>query len=108
MLQLGVRDLRKRLDEGWTPLLLDVREPWEFDLARIEGSNNLPMGGIPGSVGAGELESREREIVVICHHGIRSRQVGYFLESVGYRHIVNLNGGVDAWAAQVDPTMASY
>lgn len=108
MRQLEVRDLRRRLDEGWTPLLLDVREPWEFGLARIEGSHNLPMAAIPDAVGTGELDSPEREIVVICHHGIRSRQAAYFLESVGFRHIVNLNGGVDAWAAQVDPAMASY
>ena len=69
------------------PLLLDVRQPWEFDVCKIENSVLIPMGRIPEHVG--ELD-KQRETVVICHHGIRSRQVGYYLEQAGFCNIINL------------------
>lgn len=87
------------------PLLLDVREPWEYQVCRIEGSELVPMRQIPGTI---QNLDPEREIVVICHHGIRSRQVGFFLERAGFNNVINLDGGVDAWAREVDPEMATY
>lgn len=87
------------------PLLLDVREPWEYDYCRIEGSELVPMGQI--STAHGELD-REREIVVICHHGIRSYRVAHFLEHVGFERVINLEGGIDAWAREVDPDIKLY
>lgn len=87
------------------PLLLDVREPWEHAICRIEGSEPLPMRRIPGALG--ELD-RERPTVVICHHGIRSQQVARFLEQQGFRRVINLRGGVAAWAADVDHEMPTY
>lgn len=87
------------------PLLLDVRELWEFDKARIEGSVLVPMRSVPDR--AAELDP-DRETVVICHHGIRSRMVGRYLESQGFSNIINLSGGVASWAADVDPQMATY
>jgi rhodanese-related sulfurtransferase len=87
------------------PLLLDVREPWEHVICRIEGSKPLPMRQVPGALG--KLE-RERPTVVICHHGIRSQQVARFLEQQGFRRVINLRGGVAAWAADVDPEMPTY
>jgi rhodanese-related sulfurtransferase len=87
------------------PLLLDVREPWEFDQARIEGATLIPMRSIPDRLQ--DLDP-DRETVVICHHGIRSRMVGRFLESQGFSNIINLSGGVAAWASDVDPTMPTY
>lgn len=108
MEQLSARDLHRRLAAGWLPLLLDVREPWELEIALIDGSHSVPMNAIPSSLGQGVLESREREIVVICHHGVRSQQVGRYLEHSGYSQVINLAGGVDAWATQVDPSMATY
>lgn len=89
------------------PLLLDVREPWEFAICQLPGSQLLPMGQIPAAVGNGELP-RDREIVVICHHGIRSRQVAMYLDYQGYQPIINLRGGVDAWARDVDRDMPTY
>src|SRR4051812_36351017 len=94
------------------PLLLDVREPWEFERCRIEGSQLVPMGEIPAR--AGELAERLREsgnaaeVVVICHHGGRSMQVAMFLEKQGFAAVSNLAGGVDAWARTVDPGMPVY
>ena len=87
------------------PLLLDVREPWEFDKARIEGAVLMPMRSVAGR--SGELDPAQ-EIVVICHHGIRSRMIARFLESQGFSNVINLSGGVDAWAHDVDHQMATY
>ncbi len=88
-----------------TPLLLDVREPWEFSHCAIEGATSMPMGGVPSRVD--ELDA-EREIVCICHHGMRSQQVAMFLASRGFAHVFNLAGGVHAWAQQVEPGMPTY
>ncbi len=87
------------------PLLLDVREPWEFEICRIDGSVNLPMSQIPA-----QLERLEdaAEIVLICHHGIRSLQVAGYLQRMLDGSLINLDGGVDAWAREVDPDMALY
>lgn len=87
------------------PLLLDVREPWEYRIAHIEGSILIPMRDIPSSC---EALEREREVVVICHHGIRSQRVACFLEHVGFDRVYNLAGGIDAWTREVDPEMPVY
>lgn len=87
------------------PLLLDVREPWEFEICAIEGAQLIPMNQIPAA--CEELDP-EREIVLICHHGIRSRQVGYYMEHRGFTRLINLSGGVDAWSQEVDPHMPRY
>ena len=87
------------------PVLLDVREPWEFETCRIEGAQSLPMRSIPQRIA--ELDA-DAEIVAICHHGMRSLQVAAFLEQNGFKNLYNLHGGVAAWAAQVDPQMPTY
>ncbi|OGT19564.1 MAG: sulfurtransferase [Gammaproteobacteria bacterium RBG_16_57_12] len=88
-----------------TPLLLDVREPWEYDICRIDGSQLLPLGQIP--LALAEL-GLDREIVVICHHGVRSVSAGLLLERAGCTRVINLSGGIHAWAQHVDTRMASY
>lgn len=92
-------------DQAEPPLLLDVREPWEFERCAIKGSVLVPMSQLAARLP--ELDP-QRETVVICHHGIRSRHVGMQLEHIGFTHIINLAGGVDAWAREVDPEMAVY
>jgi rhodanese-related sulfurtransferase len=87
------------------PLLLDVREPWEWQTARIEGAQHIPMREIPAR--AGELD-KGREVVAICHHGGRSQQVAMFLEKNGFAKTHNLQGGVDAWSRTVDPSVPTY
>ena len=87
------------------PLLLDVREPWEFEICHIDGSINLPMSQIPAHLE--QLEGAD-EIVLICHHGIRSQQVIRFLQSQTSARLINLDGGVDAWARLVDRDMPVY
>ncbi|WP_291992323.1 rhodanese-like domain-containing protein [Candidatus Accumulibacter sp. ACC003] len=87
------------------PLLLDVREPWEYELCHLADSLLLPMQTLPARVH--DLDP-EADIVVICHHGVRSQQVAGFLERQGFAAIYNLAGGVDAWACDVDPAMRKY
>ncbi len=88
-----------------SPLLLDVREPWEYQLCHIDGSRTMPMNTVPANVA--QLE-RDMPIVCICHHGMRSMQVALFLEQHGFSNVINPTGGVDAWAAQVDNNMPTY
>jgi rhodanese-related sulfurtransferase len=87
------------------PLLLDVREPWEFQTCRIGDALLVPMREVPARLS--EID-RGAEVVVICHHGSRSQQVALFLERQGYARVHNLAGGVDAWARSVDPAMPVY
>ena len=87
------------------PLLLDVREPWEYDIAHLENSLLVPVSEIEARVN--ELD-RQRETVVICHHGIRSMKVAGLLEHLGFERVLNLRGGLDAWAKEVDPSMPIY
>ncbi|MCB1937574.1 MAG: sulfurtransferase [Rhodocyclaceae bacterium] len=106
MRQMLPGDLKARLDAAETPpVLLDVREPWEFDTCHIDGAVLIPMATVPARVG--ELDPAA-ETVVICHHGGRSMQVAMFLEQRGFANVINLAGGVAGWAAQVDPSMAQY
>lgn len=87
------------------PLLLDVREPWEVALGQIAGSQNIPMNHIPSEQTRLDPDAT---YVVICHHGVRSYQVAGFLERQGFENLINLDGGVAAWADAVDPQMARY
>ena len=104
MRELGAEELKQHLESN-TPFLLDVRQPWEYDVCRLDNSKLVPMGRIPAQVD--ELD-KDRETVVICHHGIRSRQVALYLEQAGFSNVINLKGGVNAWAKTVDTTMATY
>lgn len=87
------------------PQLLDVREPWEFQTCRIEHSLLVPLRELPARLA--ELDPAA-ETVVICHHGSRSMHAAMFLESRGFARVLNLAGGVNAWARSVDPAMPVY
>ena len=87
------------------PYVLDVREPWEHDRARIDGATLIPMREIPSR--AAELPE-DREIVVMCHHGARSAQVAQWLLGNGRDRVHNLAGGIDAWSRLVDPAIPRY
>jgi rhodanese-related sulfurtransferase len=87
------------------PRLIDVREPWEYDICNLNNSELLPMGQVPSNL---PLFHESDEYVIICHHGIRSLQVINFLAHHGIHNTINLDGGVDAWARQVDMHMAVY
>jgi rhodanese-related sulfurtransferase len=85
--------------------LVDVREPWEFDVCRIDGSRLIPLSQLPARLA--ELDPA-RPTLVVCHHGVRSLRAAAFLEHCGFEDVVNLSGGIDAWARTVDPGMAVY
>jgi sulfur-carrier protein adenylyltransferase/sulfurtransferase len=97
-------DLQRTLVEGRPPLLLDVREPMEYQLARLPGALLIPLGDLAERLG--DIDGT-REIVVYCHHGIRSVQATHLLRAAGFR-ARNLKGGITAWADRVDPTMVRY
>lgn len=107
MRQFSPAELKAHLEASTDPpLLLDVREPWEFEVCHIEGSELVPMRQVPER--AADLDP-ERETVVICHHGVRSYQVALFLErQFGFSNVINLAGGVAAWARDLDPQMPTY
>ena len=107
MRQLTPTELKSWLDDAARPqpLLLDVREGWEFERCHIDGASLFPMSGVQARLG--ELDPA-RETVVICHHGVRSFHVARFLEANGFSNVINLTGGIDAWAKQVDRAMPTY
>ena len=87
------------------PVLLDVREPWEFEKARIDGATLIPMRELPSRMA--QIDE-QKEVVAICHHGGRSMQVAMFLEKKGFKRVHNLVGGIDAWSRTVDPAVPLY
>jgi rhodanese-related sulfurtransferase len=105
-LELTAEEL-KVLEESGEPLsVLDVREPWEYQAARIEGSRHIPMGEIPTRAHQ-ELDPEAR-MVVVCHHGVRSLNVTHWLRQQGFEQVQSLRGGIDAWSRRIDPTVPLY
>jgi rhodanese-related sulfurtransferase len=107
MRQISAPDLAAWLADAGRerPVLLDVREPWEYEKARIAGAQLVPMREVPNRLD--EID-QDKEVVAICHHGGRSAQVAVFLEKAGYTRVHNLVGGVDAWSRTVDPAVPLY
>ncbi|KAB7627396.1 sulfurtransferase [Alkalilimnicola sp. S0819] len=106
MRELEPSALKRMIDEGEAPLLLDVREGWELEQARLPGVTHIPMAQIPGRVD--ELRTGA-PLVVICHHGGRSLTVAEFLvDHAGFTDVHNLTGGMDAWSREVDPRVPRY
>ena len=109
MLALQVNQLQAFAEATPGAVLLDVREPWELALARVElpelPLRHVPMHEIPGRLA--ELDPAQ-PVVCICHHGVRSAQVVAFLQRRGWAQAYNLDGGIDAWSALVDPAVPRY
>ena len=104
--EISALQLQEYLHQASTqPRLIDVREPWEFQTCRIQGSELIPMRQIPTSMN--ELDP-DQEMVIICHHGIRSRSVAAYLANNDFTRIINLSGGIDEWAKTVDLNMPQY
>jgi rhodanese-related sulfurtransferase len=89
-----------------TPVLLDVREPWEFQASSLPGSLPMPMGDVTSRAHA-ELDP-DAHIVVLCHHGQRSLSVAMWLRGQGFERAQSLAGGIDAWSRAIDPTVPRY
>ena len=105
--QLSAVELARWRDDASrdAPLVVDVREPWEVELCRIDGSVSIPLGELARRMD--ELP-RERPLVLVCHHGGRSQHAAMLLEGARFAQLHNLAGGVESWASSVDSTMKRY
>jgi rhodanese-related sulfurtransferase len=103
--EISPADLKLQLDSPQPPLVLDVREKWELEAARLPGTLDIPMAEVPQRLA--ELP-RDRPIVVMCHAGARSMKVGNFLAQNGFNQVASLAGGIQAWADDVDPSVGTY
>lgn len=99
------RELKDRLGKGEQLFLLDVREPWEYSLAKLEGSVLIPLGTLPHSLS--KLD-KNNEIITYCHHGMRSADAAGFLLQQGFLNVKNLMGGIDAWSVQIETSVPRY
>lgn len=98
-------EYQARRDAGDAPLLIDVREAWEVDVASIPGTVHIPLGEIPERIS--ELDP-ESEVIILCRSGARSGQVASFLQQKGHKAVWNLKGGILAWSDEVDPRIPKY
>ncbi len=105
MLEVSVKTLKAKLDAGEDFILLDVREPFEIEIAKVPGALCIPMNQVPQRVQ--ELDP-DAEILVMCRSGKRSADITAFLMHQGFTNVQNVAGGILAWATDVDPTVQKY
>jgi rhodanese-related sulfurtransferase len=103
--EMDVSALKQRLDSGEAMIVLDVREPWEIEIASIPDTVSIPLGAIAARFR--ELPA-DLPIAVLCHHGGRSAQATAWLRSQGFDRATNVAGGIDAWSRLVDPSVPRY
>lgn len=99
-------ELKAKLDTKEPLVILDVREPWEYATAHVEGSRHMPMGDVPSRAHQ-ELDPEEH-VVVICHHGVRSLKVAQWLRQQGFEKAQSLQGGIDRWSRTIDSKVPVY
>jgi rhodanese-related sulfurtransferase len=104
--EITVTDLKSQIERGEDIQLIDVREAEEYEICHLPASILIPLGEIPRSQAR---IATGKPVVVICHHGFRSAQaIRYLQHTFGYEHLLNLKGGIHAWALEADPQMAVY
>lgn len=107
VIDITVEDLKEKIDKKEDFLFIDVREPFEYQIAKIAGTKLIPLGQIEARLG--EFEAyKNKEIVAHCHHGGRSRRALEFLKSKGFKHLKNVAGGIDQWSVLIDPSVSRY
>jgi rhodanese-related sulfurtransferase len=105
--EISPRELARHLENGRPVQMIDVRQPWEHEVARLAGSVLIPLNDLPQRLK--EVPSDGSAIVVLyCHHGVRSLSAATYLHRLGYIHVLSLAGGIDAWSCEVDPDVARY
>ena len=104
-LEISPAEAKQRLAGGENVLLVDVREPWEFEVCRIAGAKLIPMGTIPANLQALDTDD---EVICYCHHGMRSMDVAVWLRGQGVARAKSLAGGIDRWSTEVDPSVPPY
>ena len=106
--EISPAEVKRRLDAGEKLYLIDVREPDEFAMARIEGSDLIPMRQVPAELQTLEGRSDEAPLIVFCHHGVRSLNVVNWLRQQGLEACHSMAGGIDAWSMAIDPSVPRY
>ena len=104
-LEIKPSELKNRLDHGDKMLVVDVREPWEYDLCRIEGAKLIPMGTVPANLQALDVDE---DVICYCHRGQRSLDVAVWLRGQGIENAKSLAGGIERWSVEVDPSVPRY
>src|SRR5271165_1309142 len=104
--EIATEELKSLRDKAGNVTVLDVREPWEVEVAKIADSKHIPMGNIPARFSQ-ELDP-EDHIVVVCHHGVRSMNVTAWLRQQGFEKAQSMRGGIDAWSRRVDGKVPTY
>ena len=102
---ISAKELNELINSAEKIQIIDVREHFEWDICHIEGALNIPMNLIIESL---DKISNDITTVVMCHHGVRSINVIHYLESIGYKSLINLNAGIHAWSTDVDKSMSIY
>lgn len=104
-IQIAPQELKQKIDQGTAPLVIDVREPWEAQLCAIEGAKLVPLNTLPGNMA---LFAEVEEIVIYCHHGMRSLNAAAWLRSQGIDGARSLTGGIERWSVEIDPRVPRY
>ncbi|TLY35822.1 MAG: rhodanese, partial [Nitrospirae bacterium] len=102
---ITVQELKQKLDKGEKVVLIDVREPWEYNIAKIQGAQLIPLGTLGSEY---KKLDPQAEIVMQCHKGMRSMDATQFLLQQGFKNVKNLTGGIEAWSSQIDPSVPHY
>jgi rhodanese-related sulfurtransferase len=105
ILEITPAEVKRRLDQGQKLLLIDVREPWEFDICNIAGAKLIPMGTVPANLQALDTDD---DIVIYCHRGMRSLDVAVWLRGQGVERAKSLAGGIERWSLEIDPNVPRY
>jgi rhodanese-related sulfurtransferase len=104
-LEISAREVKERLDKGEKLLLVDVREPHEYELCHIEGAVLIPMGSIPANL---QKLDTDEDVICFCHHGMRSLDVANWLRTRGVNSAKSMAGGIDRWSLEIDPSVPRY
>jgi rhodanese-related sulfurtransferase len=105
--EISPRELARHLENGRPVQMIDVRQPWEHDVARLAGSLLIPLNDLPQRLQEVAVDGSGM-VVLYCHHGVRSLSATTYLHRLGYIHVLSLAGGIDAWSCEVDPEVARY
>jgi len=106
--EVTVLETKRMMDAGERVVLIDVREPMEHEIARIEGAHLIPMNNVPGRLTAIEAIADEARIIVYCHHGMRSLSVVNWLREQGVEACQSMAGGIESWSLEIDRSVPRY
>lgn len=107
-LEITPQDIQHRLQAGEKLALIDVREPGEFQIARIAGAELIPMRTVPAELSRLDAQAEQAPLIVFCHHGVRSLNVVHWLREQGVDACQSMAGGIDRWSLEIDPTVPRY